>query len=148
MTNNNLYISLQVWDTHHDNIEAEIAIMSITQELLDLIEVYQNTINRSDIIKITIEDTVTKYLKTNTEKEYQEIEEILKPLKNNDGTDFVEITNKQYDRLSKFEEVPKATPMLDIYADGWRTCTYSPTYKKALIYTDKINIKNYDLESV
>lgn len=145
MINNHLYIALQVWDTSHDNIEAEIAIMSITQELLDLIEVYQNTINRTDIIKITIEDTVTKYLKTNTEKEYQQIEEVLKPLKNNDSTHFVEITSKQFDYFSKFEEVPKATPMLDIYEGSWRTCTYSPTYKQALIYTSKINIKNYGL---
>lgn len=141
MTNNNLYIALQVWDTHHDNIEAEFGIMNITQKLLDIIEVHQNTINLSEIIKITIEDTACKYLKARTEEEYEEIEKILAPVKNNDGTHFVEITSKQYDKLSKFEEVPKATPMLEIYEGSWRTCTYSPTYKKALIYTDKIDIK-------
>lgn len=140
MTKNNLYIALQAWDTNHDNIEAEIAIMSITQELLDLIEVHQNTINRSEIIKITIEDTACKYLKANTKEEDQQIKKILKPVKNDDGADFVEITKEQFDYLSKFKEVQKATPMLEIYADSWRTCTYSPTYKLALIYTNKINI--------
>lgn len=138
---NNLYIALQAWDTHHDNIEAEIAIMNITPALLDLIEVYQNKINLSKIIKITIEDTACKYFKARTGEEYEEIEKILAPVKNNDGADFVEITSEQYDKLSKLEEVRKVNPMLEIHADSWRTYIHSPTYKKAFIYTNKINIK-------
>lgn len=150
MPDNNLYIATQVWDTHEDLKAGDVCIMEVTQGLLDKITKYQKLIedSKDEIIKITVQDTVAKYLKARSDEEYEELEKILKPVKTDEDIYFTKITEEQYKKLSGLDEVFKRNPMLEIYGDDWRTCTYSLGFGQALIYTNKISIKNYDLQTL